>query len=169
VIFTFVLSAWSVLGASFGPVIILGLLWKRTTRQGAIAGLLIGSIVSVMWNNVLGLSGALYEIVPAFVLSFAGVIVVSLMSQPSEKEARERGQEYELSIKRSGTRSRVGLARMDLVCSDSVKSPPAFLVDHPHQRHEDQEGGVLGWGRNRRSMWRRRVTRRHALRDIEPV
>ncbi|UCG52848.1 MAG: sodium/proline symporter [Candidatus Latescibacterota bacterium] len=82
VIFTFVLYAWSVLGASFGPVIILGLAWKKTTRQGAIGGLLVGSIVSVVWKNIGTLSGALYEIVPAFLLSFASVIVVSLVTQP---------------------------------------------------------------------------------------
>jgi len=82
VIFEFVLYAWSALGASFGPVVILGLLWKRTTKAGAIAGMLTGSIVTVVWKNVPVLKAALYELVPAFVLAFAAVYIVSVLTSP---------------------------------------------------------------------------------------
>ncbi len=78
VIFDFVLYAWSVLGASFGPVIIMGLLWKRTNRQGAIAGMITGLVVSVLWRNIPELKSAVYELVPAFVLAFIAVVVFSL-------------------------------------------------------------------------------------------
>ncbi len=82
VIFEFVLYAWSVLGAAFGPVVILGLLWKRTTAAGAAAGMLTGAIVTVIWRNIPVLKGAVYELVPAFVLAFLAVLVVSLLTSP---------------------------------------------------------------------------------------
>lgn len=88
VIFTFVLYAWSVLGAAFGPPIILGLSWRRTTSAGALSGLITGSIVTVVWKNVDVLSSTIYELVPAFVLSFVAVILVSLVTSDS-------GDEYE--------------------------------------------------------------------------
>lgn len=87
VIFEFVLYAWSALGASFGPVVILGLLWKKTTRAGAIAGMLTGSIVTVVWKNVPTLKAALYELVPAFVLAFLAVYVISLLTCSKGKQA----------------------------------------------------------------------------------
>ncbi|HKK20517.1 MAG TPA: sodium/proline symporter [candidate division Zixibacteria bacterium] len=78
VIFDFVLYAWSVLGASFGPLIILGLFWKKTNRQGAIAGMITGLVVTVVWRNIPALKSALYELVPAFILAFIAVVIVSL-------------------------------------------------------------------------------------------
>jgi len=83
-IFEFVLYAWSVLGASFGPVIILGLLWKKANKAGAIAGMLTGFVVTVLWRNIPILKSALYELVPAFLLAFAAAIIVSLITQRSE-------------------------------------------------------------------------------------
>jgi len=84
VIFEFVLYAWSALGASFGPVIILSLLWKRTTKAGVIAGMLTGSIVTVVWRNVPALKATLYELVPAFILAFLAVYVTSVLSSTKE-------------------------------------------------------------------------------------
>jgi len=84
VIFVFVLYAWGVLGAAFGPVMILGLLWPKANRQGAIAGMLTGAIVAIVWKEVSVLSSALYELVPAFILAFAAIIIVSLMTQQSK-------------------------------------------------------------------------------------
>ena len=81
IIFDFVLYAWSGLGAAFGPVIILGLLWKKTTKQGAIAGMLTGAVVTVVWKNVEALKAIVYELVPAFLLALALTWLVSLMTQ----------------------------------------------------------------------------------------
>lgn len=85
VIFDFVLYAWSGLGASFGPVVLLGLLWKKANKAGAIAGMLTGLIVTVVWYNVPVLKGALYELVPAFFLALIATVVVSLMTQEKSK------------------------------------------------------------------------------------
>jgi len=79
VIFEFVLYAWSALGASFGPVVILGLLWKRASKAGAIAAMVTGTVVTVVWRNVPLLKGAVYELVPAFVLAMAAMVIFSLI------------------------------------------------------------------------------------------
>ena len=86
VIFEFVLYAWSVLGAAFGPVVILGLMWKRANKAGAIAGMLTGFVVTVVWRNIPVLKGALYELVPAFILAFLAVVVVSLITRKPEAD-----------------------------------------------------------------------------------
>ena len=83
VIFEFVLYAWSALGAAFGPVVILGLLWKRTTKAGAIAGMLTGLIVTIVWRNTPALKAVVYELVPAFVLAFLAVVIFSLATRPA--------------------------------------------------------------------------------------
>ncbi len=85
VIFEFVLYAWSGLGASFGPVIIFGLLWKKTTKQGAIAGMLTGAIVTVIWRNTPALKAIVYELVPAFILAFLAVWLVSLFTSKGNR------------------------------------------------------------------------------------
>ena len=90
VIFEFVLYAWSALGAAFGPVVILGLLWKRATKAGALAGMLTGLIVTAIWRNTPALKSHLYELVPAFVLAFLAVWLVSLLTRPAaDAELRE--------------------------------------------------------------------------------
>ena len=80
VIFTFVLYAWSVLGASFGPPVILGLFWKKCNKQGAIAGMLTGTIVSIIWRETPILKNSVYELVPAFILAFLVTYIVSLIT-----------------------------------------------------------------------------------------
>lgn len=86
VIFEFVLYAWSALGASFGPIVILGLLWKKTNKAGAIAGMITGSAVTVIWRNIPMLKGNMYELVPAFILAFMAVYVTSLVTSSSNPE-----------------------------------------------------------------------------------
>jgi len=87
VIFHLVLYAWGVLGAAFGPVIILGLLWKRANKAGALAGLITGSLVAVIWKEVVYLKNAVYELVPAFILAFLAVVIVSLVTGKNKSEA----------------------------------------------------------------------------------
>jgi sodium/proline symporter len=68
-IFWFVLFAWSGLGASFGPVILFTLYYKKTSREGAVGGILTGFLTTIIWK-VTGLSDSIiYELVPAFFLS----------------------------------------------------------------------------------------------------
>lgn len=77
VIFWFVLFAWSGLGASFGPLILFTLYWKKTTQQGAVAGMLTGFVTTLVWKTT-GLSDSvIYELVPAFFLSSLVIYIVS--------------------------------------------------------------------------------------------
>jgi sodium/proline symporter len=76
VIYTFVLFAWGALGASFTPVVLLSLHWKRFNWQGALAAFIAGPATILIWKAVPGLSEALYELFPgAIVATLAGVIV----------------------------------------------------------------------------------------------
>lgn len=70
--------AWAGFGAAFGPVVILSLVWKRMTRNGALAGMLIGAFTVILWKNFLGHLG-LYEIIPGFIFATVGIVVFSLL------------------------------------------------------------------------------------------
>lgn len=82
--------AWAGFGAAFGPIIILSLFWKRITRNGALAGIVVGAVTVIIWGDFL--SGGifdLYEIVPGFLLNLIVAVVVSLMGKPSEEMEKE--------------------------------------------------------------------------------
>ena len=77
--------AWGGFGAAFGPIIIMSLFWKRTTKAGAFAGILTGGTTVFIWGKLLqGGLFDLYEIVPGFILSLAAIITVSLLSRPPD-------------------------------------------------------------------------------------
>ncbi len=84
-VFWLVLFAWAGLGASLGPTSILALFWKRTTKAGVLAGLITGTVTTIVWYNVPALKSLIYELVPAFVLSALVTIGVSLMSKAPQK------------------------------------------------------------------------------------
>ena len=73
--------AWAGFGAAFGPVIILSLFWKRMTRNGALAGIIVGAVTVLVWKQ-LGWFG-LYEIIPGFILAWIATVVVSRLGTPS--------------------------------------------------------------------------------------
>ncbi len=85
-IYWLVLYAWAGLGASFGPAILLSLWWKRTTRAGVLAGLITGTVVTLIWYNVPALKALVYELVPAFLASLLAVWLVSLATRPPAPE-----------------------------------------------------------------------------------
>lgn len=82
--------AWAGFGAAFGPIIVLSLFWKRITRNGALAGIIVGAVTVVVWGDFL--SGGifdLYEIVPGFLLNLIVTVVVSLREKPSPETEAE--------------------------------------------------------------------------------
>lgn len=81
--------AWAGFGATFGPIILLSLFWKRTTRNGAVAGIVCGGIVTIIWKQLSGGIFDLYEIVPGFVCSLIAITVVSLIDNAPAKEVVE--------------------------------------------------------------------------------
>jgi sodium/proline symporter len=88
--------AWAGFGAAFGPVIILSLFWSHMTRNGALAGILVGAITVLVWKQF-GWFG-LYEIVPGFILAWLATVVVSRLNLPSASMLKNHeAVEHELS------------------------------------------------------------------------
>ena len=73
--------AWTGLGASFGPPLVFALWWRRTTFQGALAGMLGGMTATIIWKNSAGLNAALDIKAAAVLISAALVLVVSLLTR----------------------------------------------------------------------------------------
>lgn len=89
VIFTVVSFAWAGFGATFAPIMLFSLFWKRTTREGAIAGMLTGGGVVLIWKLLpkpMGGFFGIYELLPAFALSCAAIVAISLLSRPPDEE-----------------------------------------------------------------------------------
>ncbi|WP_027897133.1 sodium/proline symporter PutP [Zestomonas thermotolerans] len=75
--------AWAGFGASFGPVVILSVMWKGMTRNGALAGMITGAVTVVVWKEFIGLG--LYEIIPGFILATLAILIFSRVGQgPSQ-------------------------------------------------------------------------------------
>jgi sodium/proline symporter len=75
--------AWTGLGASFGPALLLALWWRGTTRTGALAGMLSGMTATVVWKNSATLGALLDMKAAAVLISAALVILVSLATRDS--------------------------------------------------------------------------------------
>ncbi len=88
-IFGIVSFAWAGFGAAFGPVVLLALFWKRSNRQGALAGMIAGGVMVFVWKyGIARLGGAfaIYELLPAFVVALLVNVGVSLLTkEPSEE------------------------------------------------------------------------------------
>ena len=97
VIFKVVSFAWAGFGATFGPIMLFSLFWKRTTREGAIAGMLAGGGMVFIWKLILKPIGGIlgiYELFPAFVVSCVVIYIVSLLTKEPSKEIQD---EFELA------------------------------------------------------------------------
>ena len=86
-ILSLVSNAWAGFGAAFGPVVLLSLFWARMTRQGALAGIVVGASVVLLWiygdftiNNQTP-SDYIYEIVPGFFAGVIAIVTVSLLTK----------------------------------------------------------------------------------------
>ena len=92
VIFKVVSFAWAGFGATFGPIMLFSLFWKRVTRSGAIAGMLSGGVMVFIWNLLIKPLGGvfgIYELLPAFLISCLFIVVVSLLSNEPSQEIQE--------------------------------------------------------------------------------
>ncbi len=92
VIFQIVSFAWAGFGATFGPLMVFSLFWKRTTRAGAIAGMVGGAGMVFLWKLAIKPMGGMfgiYELLPAFIFSAICIVVVSLLTKKPSKEIEE--------------------------------------------------------------------------------
>lgn len=88
-VFRVVSFAWAGFGAAFGPVVLFALFWKRSTRQGALAGMITGGAMVFVWKYLVAPMGgawAIYELLPAFLAASAAIVVVSLATKEPDKE-----------------------------------------------------------------------------------
>ena len=92
VIFQIVSFAWAGFGATFGPLMLFSLFWKRTNKAGAIAGMISGAAMVFLWKLVISKLGgvfAIYELLPAFLFSSICIVVFSLITKAPSKEIEE--------------------------------------------------------------------------------
>lgn len=88
-VFGIVSFAWAGMGASFAGVMICALFWKRTTLAGALAGMVSGGVMAFVWKYAIRPLGGgfdIYELLPAFLISLAAIIIVSLCTKAPEQE-----------------------------------------------------------------------------------
>lgn len=104
-VFGLVSNAWAGLGAAFGPVILLSVFWRRMNRFGAAAGMLGGSITVILWNMMEEMFPeldifALYELLPAFLISLGAIIIVSLTTEEPSERMKKIFDEVNLELKK---------------------------------------------------------------------
>ncbi|WP_421572721.1 sodium/proline symporter [Slackia exigua] len=88
-IFKVVSYAWAGFGASFGPLVLLSLYWRRTNAAGAFAGMVGGGCTVVLWNLLLSPLGGIfgiYELVPGFIVATVAIVAVSLLTAPPSED-----------------------------------------------------------------------------------
>ncbi len=90
-------NAWAGFGAAFGPVVLISVLWKRMTRTGALAGMVVGAVTVLVWMKYKWFD--LYEIIPGFILATIAIIVVSMITKAPSAAAQARFDEAEAEYK----------------------------------------------------------------------
>lgn len=92
-VFNIVSFAWAGFGAVFGPIMLFSLFWKRTTKWGALSGMISGGAMVFIWKYLvrpLGGAWNIYELLPAFIVASIFVVVVSLLTEaPDESVIKE--------------------------------------------------------------------------------
>lgn len=100
-VFRIVSFAWAGFGATFGPVVLAALFWKRSNRQGALAGMIVGGVMVFVWKYLLRPLGGLwdiYELLPAFLLALATIVIVSLATAEPSKEIQDEFDKVKASL-----------------------------------------------------------------------
>ena len=92
-ILTMVSYAWAGFGAAFGPTILLSLYWKNMTKNGALAGIIVGGLTVLIWKQFAWFG--LYEIVPGFLFSLIAIYIVSKLDGGPSQEIQD---EFEQAI-----------------------------------------------------------------------
>lgn len=81
--------AWAGFGASFGPVVLLSLFWRKLTQWGALAAMVVGAVTVFAWSDAEGGLFDLYELLPGFFFALVTAVVVSLATYRRDEEIEE--------------------------------------------------------------------------------
>ena len=103
-VFRIVSFAWAGFGAAFGPVVLCALFWRRANKYGAVAGMVSGGAMVFIWKFLVRPAFAgtildIYELLPAFLLNLAVIIVVSLLTKAPDKELTDKFDEIKAECK----------------------------------------------------------------------
>ena len=93
-VFGIVSNAWAGFGCTFGSVILVGLFWRRMNWQGALAGIIVGGVVSFTWGTFLTSVTGLYEMVPGVIASLLTIVIVTLLTKEPEQEVLDNFDAY---------------------------------------------------------------------------
>lgn len=93
-VFRIVSFAWAGFGATFGPVVLFALFWKRTNKWGALSGLVVGAVMIFVWKFVVrsvfaGSILDIYELLPAFILASIAIVLGSLLTKKPSQEVTD--------------------------------------------------------------------------------
>ncbi|NBI09832.1 sodium/proline symporter [Colidextribacter sp. OB.20] len=97
-VFQIVSFAWAGFGATFGPAMLCALFWKRSNRQGIMAGLVAGGVMIFVWKFLVRPLGGLwniYELLPAFLVALLAIVIVSLATPAPEADVVKAFEEYD--------------------------------------------------------------------------
>lgn len=100
-VFEIVSFAWAGFGATFGPVVLVSLFWRRANKYGVIAGMVTGGIMIFVWKYLIARMGgifAIYELLPAFILAVIMIIVVSLVTKAPDKEVLDKFDQMKKAV-----------------------------------------------------------------------
>ena len=90
--------AWAGFGAAFGPALIISLYWRGMTRNGALAGIIVGAVTVVVWKQLSGGIFDLYEIVPGIIFASLAIVIISLVCKKDDYSIQKQYDEYESSL-----------------------------------------------------------------------
>ena len=92
-VFEIVSFAWAGFGATFGPVVLCALFWKRANKYGIMSGMVAGGVMIFVWKygiSKLGGIFTIYELLPAFIVALLVIIIVSYATGGPSKEVMEK-------------------------------------------------------------------------------
>ena len=100
-VFEIVSFAWAGFGATFAPVVLCALFWRRSNKTGVLAGMFVGAVTIFVWKYAIRPMGGfwdVYELLPAFALAMLTIICVSLMTSSPSKAIQDEFDDYVINI-----------------------------------------------------------------------
>jgi sodium/proline symporter len=91
--------AWAGFGAAFGPVVLFSLFWSRMTRNGALAGMVVGAVTVILWKQT---GSPLYEMVPGFFAASVAIVVASVLDRVPVEQVRETHAQVHAALSENG-------------------------------------------------------------------
>ncbi|MEO6135658.1 MAG: sodium:proline symporter, partial [Ginsengibacter sp.] len=84
---------------AFGPLVLLSLLWKHTTRNGAIAGMVVGGLTVLLWTYLNHSYKEVYAMIPGFTLSLLTIVIVSKLTKAPSQEILTEFEEVKQELR----------------------------------------------------------------------